>query len=41
MAGKDFEKKIREYHYRLELLRTVAPAIIIILQCIILYKIFE
>jgi hypothetical protein len=40
MTGKEFEKKIRQYHYRLELLRTVAPVIIITLQCIILYKIF-
>ena len=40
MTGKDIERKIRRYHYRLELLRTVAPVIIITLQCIILYKIF-
>lgn len=41
MTGKDIERKIRRYHYRLELLRTVAPVIIITLQCIILYKIFQ
>ncbi len=40
MTGKDFERKIRQYHYRLELLRTVAPVIIITLQVVILYKIF-
>ncbi len=40
MTGKDFERKIKQYHYRLELLRTVAPVIIITLQIIILYKIF-
>lgn len=40
MTGKDFERKIRQYHYRLELLRTVAPVVIITLQVIILYKIF-
>ena len=40
MTGKEFERKIRQYHYRLELLRSVAPIIIITLQCIILYKIF-
>ena len=40
MTGKEFEKKIRQYHYRLELLRSIAPVIIITLQCIILYKIF-
>ncbi len=40
MTGKEFERKIRQYHYRLELLRSVAPVIIITLQCVILYKIF-
>lgn len=40
MTGKEFERKIRQYHYRLELLRSIAPVIIITLQCIILYKIF-
>ncbi len=40
MTGKDFESKIKKYHYRLELLRTVAPVIIITLQVVILYKIF-
>jgi len=40
MTGKEFERKIRQYHYRLELVRSVAPVIIITLQCIILYKIF-
>ena len=40
MTGKDIERKIRRYHYRLELLRSIAPVIIITLQCIILYKIF-
>lgn len=40
MTGKDFERKIRQYHYRLELVRSIAPVIIITLQCIILYKIF-
>lgn len=40
MTGKELEKKIRQYHYRLELIRSVAPVIIITLQCIILYKIF-
>jgi len=40
MTGKEFEKKIRQYHYRLELLRSIAPVVIITLQCIILYKIF-
>ena len=40
MTGDDFEKKIKKYHYRLELLRSVAPVIIITLQCVILYKIF-
>ena len=40
MAGQDLEQKIKKYHYRLELIRTLAPVIIITLQCIILYKIF-
>lgn len=40
MAGDKLEQRIKRYHYRLELLRTVAPVIIITLQCIILYKIF-
>ena len=40
MTGKEFERKIRQYHYRLELVRSVAPVIIITLQCVILYKIF-
>jgi hypothetical protein len=40
MTGDDFEKKIKRYHYRLELLRSIAPVIIITLQCVILYKIF-
>ena len=40
MTGKEFERKIRQYHYRLELVRSIAPVIIITLQCIILYKIF-
>lgn len=40
MTGKDLEKKIRQYHYRLELVRSIAPVIIIGLQCVILYKIF-
>jgi len=38
MTGDDFERKIKRYHYRLELLRSIAPVIIITLQCIILYK---
>ncbi len=40
MTGKEFERKIRQYHYRLELVRSIAPVVIITLQCIILYKIF-
>ena len=40
MTGNDIEHKIKKYHYRLELLRTVAPVVIITLQCVILYKIF-
>lgn len=40
MTGKEFERKIRQYHYRLELVRSIAPVIIITLQCVILYKIF-
>ena len=40
MTGQDFEQKIKKYHYRLELLRSVAPVIIITLQVVILYKIF-
>lgn len=40
MIGDNFEKTIKRYHYRLELLRTIAPIIIITLQCVILYKIF-
>jgi hypothetical protein len=34
------EKKIEKYHYRLELIRTISPLIVILLQCIILYKLF-
>jgi len=40
MTGKKLEQKIKQYHYRLELLRSIAPVIIITLQVIILYKIF-
>lgn len=40
MTGKELERKIRQYHYRLELVRSIAPVIIITLQVIILYKIF-
>ncbi len=40
MTGKEFERKIRQYHYRLELLRSIAPVVIITLQVVILYKIF-
>jgi hypothetical protein len=40
MTGQELEKLIERYHYRLELLRSIAPVIIITLQCIILYKIF-
>lgn len=40
MTGKELERKIRQYHYRLELLRSIAPVVIITLQVIILYKIF-
>lgn len=40
MTGQDIERKIKKYHHRLELLRSVAPVIIILLQCVILYKIF-
>lgn len=40
MDGKDIEKKISRYHYRLELVRSIAPFIVIVLQCIILYKVF-
>jgi hypothetical protein len=40
MTGDEFEQKIKKYHYRLELVRSIAPFIIITLQCIILYKVF-
>ena len=37
--GKRIEKWVKRYHYRLELLRSVAPIILITLQCIILYHV--
>ena len=40
MSGDELEKKISQYHYRLELVRSIAPIVIITLQCIILYKVF-
>lgn len=40
MTGEEFEAKIAKYHHRLELLRSIAPVIIISLQCVILYKLF-
>jgi hypothetical protein len=40
MAGDNIERKISKYHYRLELARSIAPVIIITLQCVILYKVF-
>jgi hypothetical protein len=40
MTGEELEKKIAKYHHRLELVRSIAPVIIITLQCVILYKIF-
>ena len=38
--GKRLEKWIKKYHYRLELLRSVAPVVVITLQCIILYHVY-
>jgi len=40
MSGEELEQKISKYHHRLELLRSIAPIIIITLQCVILYKVF-
>jgi len=40
MSGKDLEKKIEKWHFRLELIRTIVPVIILAIQPIILWKLF-
>lgn len=34
------EEKIKKVHYRLELIRTIVPIIGVVLQCVILWKVF-
>lgn len=40
MSGKDLEKKIQQWHFRLELIRTIVPVLILAIQPFIIYKLF-
>jgi hypothetical protein len=40
MTGPEVEKKISKWHYRLELVRTLVPLIILALQVAIFVKMF-
>jgi len=41
MSGKKLEAWIKRYHYRLELIRTIVPLILLSLQVAILYKLYH
>lgn len=41
MNGKELEKKIQKYHFRLELIRTMVPVCVLCMQVVIFLKLFN
>ena len=40
MEGEKLEKFIEKWHFRLELVRTLVPIIILMLQVVLFYKLY-